>query len=148
MIIQSNKGQIEQKRQFFNRACRMFGLDSSYVSEVLLGKRPEFWASEFGSGVKGGKAASFLSLSFARVMCAEGNHQLEYQLSLAAAKRVTTGEAPAYRDAWQLVLKQARMERQITASAGDQTTGRNCCKLVNPPQTEGVLLLPRFGSPY
>jgi len=104
MIIQTNKGQIEQRRQFFNRACRMFGLDSSYVSEVLLSKRPEFWASEFGSGGKGGRAASYLSLSFARVMCAEGNHQLEYQLSLAAAKRVTTDEPPAYRDAWQQVL--------------------------------------------
>ncbi len=104
MTFQANKVQIEQRWQFFNRACRMFDLDSSYVSEVLLSKQPEFWASEFGSGIKGGRAASFLSRSFARVMCAEGNHQLEYQLSLAAAKRVTTDEAPAYRDAWQQVL--------------------------------------------
>jgi len=48
----------------------------------------------------------------------------------------------------ELVPKQARMERQITADAGGQRTGRTCCELVNPPQTEGVLLLPRFGSPY
>ena len=103
-MMQTNNKQIEQRRQFFNRACRMFGLDSSYVSEVFISKQPEFWASEFGNDVKGGRAASYLSLSFARVMCAEGNHQLEYQLSLAAAKKVTTDEAPAYRDAWQQVL--------------------------------------------
>jgi hypothetical protein len=47
-----------------------------------------------------------------------------------------------------LAPKQARMGRESTADAGSQKTGRTCCELVSPPPTEGVLLLPIFGSPY
>jgi len=47
-----------------------------------------------------------------------------------------------------LVPKQARMGRQITADAGNQKTRRSYCEWVSLPQTEGVLLLPRFAPPY
>lgn len=104
MIILNNEEQIEKKRQFFDRACRYWGLSVSYVSDVLINKPPQLWARHFGGGVKGGRAASDLARAFARVKCVEGNHQAEYQLSLAAAKEVITDEATAYRDAWNAVL--------------------------------------------
>ena len=47
-----------------------------------------------------------------------------------------------------LVPKQARMERQITAGAGEQTTDRNCDKRVSLPQTKGALLPSRLFSLY
>ncbi|MGO9613046.1 MAG: hypothetical protein ACLPX5_08425 [Dissulfurispiraceae bacterium] len=104
MIILSKEEQIEKKRRFFDGICCLFGLQPSYVSEALLKKPPDLWADHFGGGIKGGRAALSLALAFARVACVEGNHQLEYQLSLAAAKKVITDEAIAYRDAWHSVL--------------------------------------------
>jgi predicted nucleic acid-binding protein len=55
---------------------------------------------------------------------------------------------PSSREVLYLAPKQARMGRESTADAGSQKTGRTCCELVSPPPTEGVLLLPIFGSPY
>lgn len=104
MIILNKEEQIEKKRQFFDRACHYWGLSVSYVSDVLITKPPQIWARHFGGGVKGGRAASDLARAFARVKCAEGNHQAEFQLSLGAAKKVITDEASAYRDAWNAVL--------------------------------------------
>ncbi len=104
MIILNSKEQIEKRLQFFDRACRYFELSVQYVSDILVSKPPKDWAVYFGGGVKGGRAASSLARAFARIKCAEGNHQAEYQLSLAAAKEVITDEAPAYMEAWNAVL--------------------------------------------
>jgi len=104
MIILNSKEQIKKKLQLFDRACRYWGLSVSYVSDILINKQPQLWARYFGGGVKGGRAASDLARAFAQVKCVEGNHQAEYQFSLAAAREVITDEAPAYRDAWNAVL--------------------------------------------
>lgn len=74
------------------------------MSRVLLQQSPKAWANKFGGGIRGDRAASFLALALARLMCAEGNHEAEYNLSLAAAKEVQTDEAASYRDAWHGLL--------------------------------------------
>jgi hypothetical protein len=95
---------IERRRNFFDRACRQFGLEPSYVFKVLLEMMPESWPNELGGDQKGGRASSFLSRALSRVMCAEGKHDSEYKLCYAAAKKVITDEAAAYRDAWSDLL--------------------------------------------
>jgi len=46
-----------------------------------------------------------------------------------------------------LVPKQARMEGKSQPTQ-EPKTGRSYCEWVSLPQTEGVLLLPRFAPPY
>lgn len=100
----SNLSNIQNRKQFFERACGYFGLKASFVSGVLLQKSPETWSIEFGGGIRGGRAASFLALALARIICSEGKHNLEYRLCYGAAKKVITDEAAAYRDAWSALL--------------------------------------------
>ncbi len=103
-VISNKLEQVQRRRQFFESACRHFGLEPSFVEQILLKQAPESWANEFGAGVKGGRAASYLALALAKVECAKENHKSEYNLCLGAAKKVITDEAASYRDAWRALL--------------------------------------------
>jgi hypothetical protein len=103
-VISNKSDQFQRRKQFFENSCRHFDLDPSFVEQVLLNQVPECWTNEFGAGIRGGRAASYLALAYARVKCAEGNHESEYHLCLGAAKKVITDEAAAYRDAWRALL--------------------------------------------
>jgi hypothetical protein len=100
----SSLSNIQRLKQFFERACGQFSLETTFVSSVLLQQSPETWSTEFGGGIRGGRAASYLALALARIMCAEGKHSFEYMLCYGAAKKVVTDEAAAYRDAWSALL--------------------------------------------
>lgn len=89
----------------FEWGCKYFALEPEFVTHVLLAKKPTDWAGSFSGGIKGGRAASFFGIAYARILCAQGKHEEEVHYALAAAKIVITDEAAAYRDAWTMAVQ-------------------------------------------
>jgi hypothetical protein len=110
--IAQRKAQASKKR--FLWECNYFSLDPELVERTITLEPPARWASIFGGGQKGGRAASSFALSLAKIHCLQGNHQEEERLGLAAVHDVVTDEAISYRDAWLVTL--TAIQHQLESS--------------------------------
>jgi hypothetical protein len=94
----------ESANKRFLWACDYFEVTPDLVERTIYSQPPTHWAEVFGGGQKGSRAAHFMALCVAGRCCAQGNHDEEERLGLAAIREIVTDEPPSYYNAWHVTL--------------------------------------------
>lgn len=111
-----------------------FHVSRDRAERVIRSAEPPDWATLFGGGRDGGRAAAQLGLAVAALACASEDHAQEARLTEAVAREVDQDEPPTYLMAWGQLTEAC--QHLLDAASADRR--RECAERLRQVTLDGI----------